>query len=60
LAVRQAQFGQQRRHFGSAHHERLGSDIDGNSGDLLGAQHAAEPVCGVEKRDGRIVTGVLP
>ena len=41
LAIRQAQFGQQCRHFGSAHHERLGSDIDGNSGDLLGAQHAA-------------------
>ena len=60
LVVRQAQFGQQRRHFGSAHHERLGADIDGDSADQLGAQHAAEPVGRVEQRDGRVVTGALP
>ncbi len=56
LPVRQAQFVEQRRHLGAAHHERLGADVHGNPADLLGAQHPAEPVGRVEQRDVRLVT----
>src|SRR5271166_3600264 len=55
VPIRQAQFGQQRRHLGTAYHERLRADVHGNPADLLGTQHSAEPVGRVEQRDARLV-----
>ena len=60
LPVRQAQFGEQRRHLGATYHEGFGADVDGNPADLLGAQHPAEPVGWIEQRDARLVTEGRP
>ena len=55
LPAGQAQLGEQRRHLGPPGDERLGADVDRLAADLLGAQHAAEPIGGLEYGDVRVV-----
>ena len=55
LPACQAQLGEQRRYLGPPGDERLSADVDRLAADLLGAQHAAEPVGGLEHRDVGVV-----
>ena len=60
LPVRQAQFVEQGRHLGATYHEGFGAGVHGNPGDVLGAQHPAEPVGWIEQRDARLITEGRP
>ena len=56
LRARQPEFGEQRGHLGAAGNEGFCPDVDRLTTELLGAQHAAEPVGGFEHGDVRVVT----
>ena len=56
LPVGQPQLGEQRRHLGAPGDERFGADVDRLAAELFGAQHATQPVGGLEHRDIRVVS----